>query len=330
MKISREVKTAILVISGVLLMVFTFNYLKGLNILQKHNRYQTEFDYNALNTSSIVTIKGNTIGKVEAITYDDKTGKTIVTIIITGDVNFSTNSKIRMYETGLMGGNALAIIPMPGPELAKNGDFLQSEVEEGLVTSLTKNFSGISSNLGVTLKAADSLMNNFNRLIINDNDDGIKAAIAELNKTIISFREMANAMNKLVVKNDATLTSALGNFEALSSNLAEITTEVKKVEISKTFANLDQTLQEVNGMLADVKDGKGSLGKLLNDDKLYTNLEGASLQMEQLLQDFKLNPKRYVHFSVFGKKPKSFDAEGNIIEDEKTQPEEIQIELQNN
>ena len=330
MKISREVKTAILVISGVLLMVFTFNYLKGLNILQKHNRYQTEFDYNALNTSSIVTIKGNTIGKVEAITYDDKTGKTIVTIIITGDVNFSTNSKIRMYETGLMGGNALAIIPMPGPELAKNGDFLQSEVEEGLVTSLTKNFSGISSNLGVTLKAADSLMSNFNRLIINDTDDGIKAAIAELNKTIISFREMANAMNKLVVKNDAALTSAIGNFDALSGNLAEITTEIKKVEISKTFANLDQTLQEVNAMLADVKDGKGSLGKLLNDDKLYTNLEGASLQMEQLLQDFKLNPKRYVHFSVFGKKPKSFDAEGNIIEDEKTQPEEIQIELQNN
>ncbi len=329
MKISREVKTAILVISGVLLMVFTFNYLKGLNILQKHNRYQTQFDYNALNTSSLVTIKGNQIGKVEEITYDDKTGKTIVTIIITGDVNFSTNSKIRMYETGLMGGNALAIIPMPGPELAKSGDFLQSEVEEGLVTSLTKNFSGISSNLGVTLKSADSLMNNFNSLIINDTEDGLKAAIAELNKTIISFRDMASTMNKLVVRNDAALSSAIGNFDVLSGNLAEITSEFKKVEISKTFGELDQTLQEVNGMLADVKDGKGSLGKLLNDDKLYTNLEGASLQMEQLLQDFKLNPKRYVHFSVFGKKPKSFDAEGNIIEDEKAQPEELQIELEN-
>ncbi|MEO8773449.1 MAG: MlaD family protein, partial [Gelidibacter sp.] len=132
MKISREVKTAILVISGILLMVFTVNYLKGLNILSKHNRYQTEFDYNALSTSSLVTIKGNQIGKVEEIIYDDNTGKTIVTIIITGDVKFSTNSKIRMYETGLMGGNALAIVPMPGPELAKDGDFLKSEIEEGL------------------------------------------------------------------------------------------------------------------------------------------------------------------------------------------------------
>ena len=330
MKISREVKTAILVISGVLLMVFTFNYLKGLNILQKHNRYQTQFDYNALSTSSLVTIKGNQIGKIEKITYDDKSGKTIVTIIITGDVKFSTNSKIRMYETGLMGGNALAIIPLPGPELADDGDFLESEVEEGLITSLTKNFSGISSNLGVTLKAADSLMNNFNSLIINDSDDGIKAAIAELNKTIVSFRAISNSMNTLVVKNDAALTSAISNFDTLSGNLAEITTEFKQVEISKTFANLDQTLQEVNTLLADVKNGKGSLGKLLTDDKLYTNLEGASLQMEQLLQDFKLNPKRYVHFSVFGKRPKQFDAEGNIIEDEKTQPEDIQIELQNN
>lgn len=311
-------------------MVFTFNYLKGLNILQKHNRYQTQFDYNALSTSSLVTIKGNQIGKIEKITYDDKSGKTIVTIIITGDVKFSTNSKIRMYETGLMGGNALAIIPLPGPELADDGDFLESEVEEGLITSLTKNFSGISSNLGVTLKAADSLMNNFNSLIINDSDDGIKAAIAELNKTIVSFRAISNSMNTLVVKNDAALTSAISNFDTLSGNLAEITTEFKQVEISKTFANLDQTLQEVNTLLADVKNGKGSLGKLLTDDKLYTNLEGASLQMEQLLQDFKLNPKRYVHFSVFGKRPKQFDAEGNIIEDEKTQPEDIQIELQNN
>ena len=330
MKVSREVKTAILVISGVLLMIFTFNYLKGLNILQKHNRYETQFDYNALNSSSLVTIKGNQIGKVEDISYDDKTGKTIVRIIITGDVNFSTNSKIRMYETGLMGGNALAIIPMPGPELAKDGDFLESEVEEGLITSLTKNFSGISSNLGVTLKAADSLMNNFNSLIINDSEDGMKAAIAELNTTIISFRSMADAMSRLVVKNDEALTSAIGNFDTLSGNLAEITTEFKKVEISETFAKLDNTLQGVNAMLADVKNGKGTLGKLLVDDQLYTNLEAASLQMEQLLQDFKLNPKRYVHFSVFGKKPNRFDAEGNIIEDEKTQPDDIEIEVQNN
>lgn len=330
MKITREVKTAILVISGILLMVFTVNYLKGINILNKHNRYITQFDYNALSTSSLVTIKGNQIGKIEDITYDDKTGKTIVTIVVTGDVKFSTNSKIRMYETGLMGGNALAIVPMPGETLAKDGDFLESEIEEGLITSLTKNFSGISSNLGVTLKAADSLMNNFNSLIVNDTEDGIKAAIAELNKTIVSFRSMSNAMSTLVVKNDAALTSAINNFDTLSGNLSEITTEFKKVEISQTFAELDRTLQEVNDLLASVKNGKGTLGKLLNDDKLYTNLEGASLQMEQLLQDFKLNPKRYVHFSVFGKKPKRFDAEGNIIEDEKTQPEEIQIEIENN
>lgn len=326
MKITREVKTAILVISGVLLMIFTFNYLKGINILNKHNHYQTQFDYNALSTSSLVTIKGNQIGKVEDITYDDKTGKTIVKIIITEDVKFSTNSKIRMYETGLMGGNALAIVPMPGPELATDGDFLESEVEEGLITSLTKNFSGISSNLGVTLQTADSLMTNFNTLIINDDETGIKAAIAELNKTIISFRTMSNAMGTLVSKNDEALSSAINNFDTLSGNLAEITNEFKKVEISKTFADLDHTLQDVNDMLASVKDGKGTLGKLLNDEQLYTNLEGASLQMEQLLQDFKLNPKRYVHFSVFGKKPRHFDAEGNIIEDEKTQPEDIQIE----
>lgn len=327
LKLSREVKTAILVISGILLMIFTFNYLKGLNILQKHNRYQTQFDYNALSTSSIVTIKGNQIGKIDKITYDDKTGKTLVTIIITDDVKFSTNSKIRMYESGLMGGNALAIIPMPGPDLAKSGDFLESEIEEGLITSLTKNFSGISDNLDETLKTADSLMNSVNKLINDDTQDGIQAAIAELNKTIISFKVMANAMSALVVKNDATLTSAIGNFDSVAGNLADITADFKEADIAQTFVTLEQTLQEVNSVMSDIKDGKGTLGKLLVDDKLYTNLEGASLQMEQLLQDFKLNPKRYVHFSLFGKKAKKFDAEGNQIEDEKTQPHKVEIEL---
>lgn len=327
MKLSREVKTAILVISGILLMIFTFNYLKGLNILQKHNRYQTQFDYNALSPSSIVTIKGNQIGKIDKITYDDKTGKTLVTIIIIGDVKFSTNSKIRMYESGLMGGNALAIIPVAGPDLAKDGDFLESEIEEGLITSLTKNFSGISDNLDVTLKTADSLMNSVNSLISDSSDDGIKTAIAELNKTIISFRTMANALSALVVKNDGALTSAIANFDTLSGNLATMTSDLKAVEFADTFAKLDETLQEVNTMMAEINSGKGTLGKLLVDDKLYTNLEGASFQMEQLLQDFKLNPKRYVHFSVFGKKPKEFDAEGNQVEDEKTQPEKVEIEL---
>ena len=322
MKISREVKTAILVIAGIVLMIFTFNYLKGINILDSDAKYYTTFDYNALDTSSPVTIKGNKIGKVLTIEYDKTTGKTKVTISVEKDLKFSTNSKIKLYETGLMGGNALAIVPEPGDQMAKSGDYLQSIVESGLIKSLTDNFSGISSNLGNTMQSADTLLINLNKLVVDDSEEGLKKTIAELNITIASFNRLSNSVNALVSKNDVELSSAIKNFNKVSSDLSVMSADLKNVKLSESVAQLENTLQSVNSLMADVKNGKGTLGKLMTDDKLYTNLEAASKQMEQLLQDFKLNPKRYVHFSVFGKKPGKFDAEGNIIEDEETQPKE--------
>lgn len=303
-------------------MIFLFNYLKGINILDNNAEYHTTFDYNALDTSAPVTIKGNKIGKIAKIEYDTKTGKTKVTISVERDIKFSTNSKIKLYETGLMGGNALAIVPEPGDQMAKSGDYLQSIVESGLIRSLTENFSGISSNLGATMQSADTLLINLNKLVIDDSEEGLKRTIAELGVTIASFNRLSNSINALVSKNDAELTSAIKNFNKVSTDLAVMSEDLKNVKLSESVAQLENTLQSVNSLMAEVKNGKGTLGKLMTDDKLYTNLEGASKQMEQLLQDFKLNPKRYVHFSVFGKKPGKFDAEGNIIEDEKTQPAE--------
>lgn len=322
MKISREVKTAILVISGIVLMIFLFNYLKGINILSDNAEYHTTFDYNALSSSSMVTIKGNNIGKITSIEYDNKTGKTKVTISIEGDLKFSTNSIIRLYETGLMGGNALAIVPEPGDQMAKSGDFLKSEVEPGLIRSLTQNFSGLSSNLGTTMQSADTLLINLNKLVTDDSEEGLKQTIAELNTTIASFNRLSNSITSLVSKNDAELTSAIKNFNQVTSDLAVLSNDLKDVKLSQSVAKLENTLANIDNLMADVKNGKGTLGKLMTDDKLYENLEGASKQLEQLLQDFKLNPKRYVHFSVFGKKPPKFDAEGNIIEDNKSQPED--------
>ena len=322
MKISREVKTAVLVISGIALMIFLFNYLKGINILDDNAEYHTTFDYNALNESSPVTIKGNKIGKITHIEYDYDTGKTKVTISVEKELKFSTNSKIRLFETGLMGGNALAIVPEPGDQMAKSGDYLQSEIEPGLIRSLTENFSGLSSNLGNTMQSADTLLINLNKLVIDDSEEGLKRTIAELNKTIASFNRLSNSLDELVTKNDSELTAAIANFNKVTSDLAVMSEDLKDVKLSESVAKLENTMNNINALIADVKNGNGTLGKLMTDDKLYDNLEGASKQLEQLLQDFKLNPKRYVHFSVFGKKPGKFDAEENIIEDEKTQPQE--------
>ncbi|WP_008634434.1 MlaD family protein [Bizionia argentinensis] len=304
MKISKEVKTAILVLAGIVFLVFGINYLKGVSLFDGANTYYTEFDYNALVASSAVTIKGNNIGQIKSIKYIPETSKTLVAFTVKNELEFSKNSKVRLYSSGLLGDNALAIIPANDGAMAVDGDKLVSEVEMGLVEKLTGNFSEISTDLGSTLKSADTTLIGLNSILRDESDQGLKSAIAELNATIKSFRGLSDSFNTLVRSNEAGLSNVIRNFDSISGNLAVVTNDLKKADLSKTLGNLDNTLANVNSLLADLENGQGTMGKLLKDDKLYTNLEIASMQLRELLQDVKLNPKRYVNVSVFGGKNK--------------------------
>lgn len=300
MKITKEVKTAVLVLLGIFLFIFGYNYLKGQNLFEPKNIYYTEFDYNALSTSSVVTVKGNTVGKIQDIIYDFKTGKTRISFSVNEQLKFSVNSKIRLYETGLMGGNAIAIIISNDGELAKPGDVLESEIQVGLITSLSKNFSGLSTDLNATLKSTDTLLTNINKIVIDESDAGLKRTIAELNATLKSFKNLANSLNSVVSENDKNLVSIIENFKTTSANLAVMTSELKEANVGTTVESLNATLNNINSLLASLNKGEGSMGKLLKDDALYQNLEGATKEMEALLKDIKLHPKRY--FRVLSKK----------------------------
>lgn len=293
MKVSREIKTAILVLSGIVLLIFLFNYLKGENLFESPDTYYTEFDYNALSSSSPVTVMGNNVGKIKDIKYDYDTGKTRVEFTVDDQLKFSKQSKVRLYATGLMGGNALAIVVSNEGEMAKSGDFLNSEVEEDLISSLTKNFSGVSTNLDTTLKTADTLLVNLNNLVADDSEDGVKNAIAELNATMKSFKAVSYSVNALVKKNDEKLSSVLENVDTITQNLSVITSDLQKVKFSETIAELDKTLTSVNRLMTSIQNGDGTIGKLLKEEGLYNNLEAASKEMEELVRDIKLHPARY-------------------------------------
>lgn len=315
MKISREIKAAILVISGIFLFIYLFSFLKGEDLFSSTNTYYTEFDYNALSTSSPVTIKGNAVGKVTDIEYIFETGKTRVAFTVDPQLQFSKNSIIRLYETGLMGGNALAVITANDGEYAQSGDILSSEIQPGLITSLRQNFTGLSADLDSTIRSADTLFVNLNELIADQSDAGLKQTIAELNTTLKSFASLSESIQSVVKANDDKISQLIDNFGETSENLKVMSEDLQTIEFSKTIQNLDSTLLAMNAIVTSLEKGEGSAGKLLKDNQLYDNLQGASLQLEQLLEDMKLNPKRYVHFSLFGKKAKQYDAQGNEVED---------------
>ncbi|WP_179008261.1 MlaD family protein [Winogradskyella forsetii] len=293
MKISREIKTAILVLSGIALFIFLFTYLKGEDIFTSSNTFYTEFDYNGLTESSPVTIKGNKIGKIEEIKYDFDTGKTLVSFSVTPELNFSKNSIVRLYQTGLMGGSALAIIDAADGNMAQPGDYIKSEVKEGVISSLGEDFSGLSEGLGTTLKSADTLVNSLNTLVVDDSEDGLKKTIAELNTTLRSFQGVAFAANNLISKNDEKIASLLENFDKTAAELSILVKGLNEADLANTVKNLDEMILKFNQLASGLEAGEGSIGKLLKDESLYDNLENASKELELLLLDIKLHPARY-------------------------------------
>lgn len=293
MKISKEIKVAILVIAGIALFIYLFSFLKGDNLFSNDQVYFTEFDYNALSSSSPVTIKGNKIGKIEEIKYDFQTGKTRVSFSVDPNLKFSKNSKVRLYQTGLMGGNALAIVEANDGEIAEPGDFIESDVKPGLVTTLEEDFSGISEDLGTTLRTTDTLLTNINTLVVDDSEEGLKKTIAELNVTLKSFKNLSFSVQNVINENDKKIASLLDNLDKVASNFSEVSADLKNANFSNTVENLNKTLADVQSMLATVNNSDGTIGKLLNDATLYNNLEGASKELELLLLDIKLHPARY-------------------------------------
>ena len=320
MKISREVKTAILVIVSTILVVFLFNYLKGQNLLDSSRKVFVVYDnVEGLASSSPVTLNGHTIGRVQEIGFTtDGTAKIKVLLSIEDDIQFSKNSIAELYDTGLIGGKGIAIIPaFDDDENAVSGDVLVGTSKSGIMAMVEETLAPLQDKIGVLLVSADSLFTNINDVFDEPTKNSLKRGISELEGTISSFKNTSIALNQLIVNNKQKLDNTLTNFEDASANISNITDSIASTNLTKTISDLQTTIGNFNNLLSSIENGEGSIGKLLKDEGLYNNLEGATKQMEELLQDMKLNPKRYVHFSLFGKKAKVYDEEGNEIKEKK-------------
>ncbi|MDG1730079.1 MAG: MlaD family protein [Algibacter sp.] len=316
MKISKEVKTGILVLLGIILFIFGFNYLKGQNLLSSSlTLYTTYSNVEGLVPSTPVTINGLNVGKVISIDFKgDGSGVLQVELSVDSNFKFSKNSKAELYETGLIGGKAIAILPaFDGAENTQRDDFLEGTVKPGLTALVNQRLTPLQEKIEVMMVDADSLLTNINDVFDEKTKVSLRQSVAGLNDVIQNFKNTSNSLNNLMAKNEEKLNSTLANVDNISSNLSKTTNQLANANLEQTIKRLETTIQNFNSISSSIKNGEGSIGKLLKDEGLYNNLEGASLQLEQLLEDMKLNPKRYVHFSLFGKRPKQYDADGNEI-----------------
>lgn len=313
LKLSREIKTGIIVIGGILLFILGFTYLKSTPIFDSSKTFYAVYNHvGGLQPGTQVSINGFSVGSVNNIRFNDNSGNLLVTFSVDDSFEFSKNSKAQLYDTGIIGGKGIQIIPVfDGAPNAKSGDTLVTDTRPGLTELVQQKLTPLQLKVEGAVSNADSLLMNFNEVLDYDTKQNLRESIRGLNIMILSLQQSTQALNTLLAKNKGQLDSSITNINNITSNFSKISDSLADAGISKTMKNLESTLGNFNALLSKMERGEGSMGKLMNDEALYKNLTDASKELDLLLQDFRLNPKRYVNVSVFGKKQKEYNLPEN-------------------
>jgi phospholipid/cholesterol/gamma-HCH transport system substrate-binding protein len=314
LKITREIKTAILVITSILLFIWGYSFLKGKDLFDSYKTFYVEYvNVEGLAPSAPVTINGLVVGKVKTITISDK-GTLLVELQLKTDFPISKTSTATIYEASLIGGKQVAIHPNFNDRIeAENGSYLAGDIEATLADSLGDKLSPAMVKVEKLMTNADQLISGFNTVLDKKGQEDLKKTLAELSETMEQFHKVSLNANTILDENKGQLKGVVSNFNKVSGDFSKISDSLNKADLGKTVRNLNATLARVDGLMKGFESGQGTMGKLMKDEALYANLEKTSKELELLLQDVRLNPTRYVNVSVFGKKNKPYVAPNDSI-----------------
>ena len=297
-KISREFRVGLLAVTAVFVLYFGLNFLKGVDIFKSVNTYYGTYEnIDGLVPSAPVYVKGLKVGQVEAVNYDfSKQTSFQVKISVNRDIQLPMGTRMELFDDGLMGGKAVQLVYEPyavSTAMHQSGDTLVSTLGGGLLAELSGSLMPKIENIATQ---ADSLLRSVRMLVdgqsVQNSLSSLETTTAELAVASASLRRMMNNEVPSVLRNVNALT---GDFQLISSNL-------KTIDFAGTVQQVDLTVRDLRTITTGLANGQGSLGLLLNDPQLYQNLTNTANSADKLLIDLQTNPKRYVHFSLFGNK----------------------------
>lgn len=309
MKLTNEFKAGILGITAILVAIFGYNFLKGENLFQKSRNFYVVYDnVKGLSESSEITISGLRVGTISGIKFLDESGKVLVTLSIDNDFQFSKKSVAKIYGGDFIGGKSMAIVPdYSVKELAQPGDTLPGQIEDGLVELVNEKLTPLQEKMENALVQIDTMLTAINQVFDYETRTSLKNSVTHLDEALVSFKNTSDEASSLLKDNKKQFSETLANFNTASETFVSISDSLENANISESITNLSNSLANLNKLAEDLQQGEGTMGKFLKDENLYDNLEASTKQLEELLEDMKLNPKRYVHFSIFGKKNKTFE-----------------------
>ncbi len=309
MKLSREIKTAILVIASILLFIWGYSFLKGRDLFTNYKNLYVEYDnVEGLTVSSPVTINGLVVGKVNSVVINNETGKIKVEMQINSDFPIKKTSVAQIYAPSPIGGKQIAILPTKEGQDAVDGDFLVSSSKLGLTDELAKQIEPLKDKIEKLLDNANTMLVSVNGVLDAKTRENLRSSLSNLNEVMVEFKSISKSTSSMLADNKTKIGNTMTNVEKASANFTKVSDSLAKINLGPTVKTLEKTLTNVDKMLADLQSGKGTMGKLMKDDAMYNNFTKASKELELLLQDLRLHPTRYVNVSLFGKKEKPYTA----------------------
>ena len=308
MKLSYEIKTALLVMSGIFLFIVMINYLKSNDIFVSDRSFFAIYeDVEGVSTGTPVTISGFNVGSVQDISFYGDDAKLLLKFRVENDFEFSSNSIAQIYETGLIGGKALAIIPVNGKNLAISGDTLQSDIAPGLTELVNDKLSPLQEKIESMVVSADSLLIAVNSVFDIETKQNLTSSIENFSATIQSAKKSVVVLEEVLGNNENRLNSIILNADQSFKNLSNLSENFDELDL--VIENLSKSSTNIHSITSEIKTGNGLVNKVVYDEMFVESLDQISSNINLLLEDLRMNPKRYVHFSLFGKKNKTYSKE---------------------
>ncbi len=304
MKLSREIKAAIFVLTTILLFIFGFNFLKGTSIIDRQKTIYAIYDeVDGLLVGANVMINGLSIGNVTELDFLPNSTKILVTLKVKDKLNFSSNSIASIYETGVLGGLAISIEPIfDRQSILQTGDTLRSSVRPGLTELINRQIEPLSRQLQSTITSIDSIFTGASNVLNVETQENIKESIEVLTSAINAVNNSATIIENTLTEKRSIINNTLDNIESITTNFAEVSNEFNNFPLNDILSNLENSLDGINSLVNNINSDNSSFGRLINSDEVYINLNSSIENLNLLINDIKTNPKKYVHFSIFGRK----------------------------
>lgn len=320
MKISREIRIGAFFIITLVLFIWGYNYLKGKDLFNRRSEFYAIYnDIGGLVTANPVFMKGLKIGQVQDIRFTkDGTSRIIVKMVIDSHIPIPSNSTALIFSYDLMGSKAINLIPGNSKQLANPGDTLNADIQATLQEEVNRQVQPIKKKAEDLLLSIDSVVTTIQTILNAEARADLALTFESIRLTFKNLERSSYTLDTLLQAERDRLPVIIENIESITTNLRQnnqalsaairnirtVSDSLAAANLRKTFSELGEASRSINTMLQKIEKGEGTLGQLVNDSALYHNLHNASKELNELVEDIKLNPKRYVHFSIFGRSNK--------------------------